>query len=145
MSIMKKVRSRQLFMGKLDHGADLLEEISHVCRIEDIGLGRIEALGAVRKACIGYYDQKAREYRFMDLNRHLEITHLIGNISLKDGAPIVHAHITLADEKGNAYGGHLAPGTIVFACEFILETFDGPVFTRGLDHQTGLPLWTMSE
>ena len=141
---MNKVQSRQLFIGKLDYGSDLLEEISLICQKEDIELGRVEALGAVQKACIGYYDQKAREYRFIELNRHLEITHLIGNISFKDGAPMVHAHITLADESGNAYGGHLSPGTIVFACEFILEVFDGPLLNRAFDQQTGLPLWSMS-
>ena len=145
MSTINKVQSRQLFIGKLDYGSDLLEEISLVCQKKDIELGRVEALGAVQKACIGYYDQKAREYRFIELNRHLEITHLIGNISFKDGAPMVHAHITLADESGNAYGGHLSPGTIVFACEFILEVFDGPLLNRDFDQQTGLPLWSMSE
>ncbi|MBW1828134.1 MAG: DNA-binding protein, partial [Deltaproteobacteria bacterium] len=49
------------------------------------------------------------------------------------------------DSTGKAFGGHLASGTIVFACEFILEALDGPAFTRGLDEVTGLPLWTMSE
>ncbi len=145
MSIMKKVISRQLFMGKLSYGKDLIEELTSICIMENIQLGRIEALGAVQKACIGYYDQNSREYQFMDLDQHLEIINFIGNVSLKDGDPIVHAHITLADEEGKAYGGHLAPGTTIFACEFILESFEGPAFNRGLDEETGLPLWDMSE
>ena len=145
MSIMKKVNSKQIFMGKLTYGIDLIEELTNICIQENIRLGRIEALGAVQKACIGYYDQNSREYQFIDMDQHLEITNFIGNISLKDGKPIVHAHVTLADEKGKAYGGHLAPGTIVFACEFILEAFEGPAFKRGYDEDTGLPLWDMSE
>ena len=56
---------------------------------------------------------------------------------------MVHAHLTLADEDGSAYGGHLMPGTEVFACEIILEAFEGPGFERRLDHETGLPLWEM--
>ena len=123
----------------------MLEEITNLCINENIKLARIEALGAVQKACIGYYDQNAREYQFIDLDQHLEITNLVGNISLKDGNPIAHAHITFADSTGKAFGGHLAPGTIVFACELILEALEGPDFTRGLDEETGLPLWTMSE
>ena len=141
----KTVKPGKIFMGKLDYGCDLLEEITNMCINENIRLARIEALGAVQKACIGYYDQNAREYQFIDLDQHLEITNLVGNISLKDGNPIAHAHITFADKTGKAFGGHLAPGTIVFACEFILEALDGPAFTRGLDEVTGLPLWTMSE
>ena len=145
MAIIRKVKSSRFFMGKLDHGSDLLEEITAICQKEDIRLGRIEALGAVKRACLGFYDQQSREYQFLELNEPLEITNLVGNVSLKDGNPIVHAHITLADESGKAYGGHLAPGTIVFACELSLESFDGPSFERGLDHKTGLPLWTMSD
>ena len=84
-------------------------------------------------------------YRFYDLNQTLEITNLIGNISIKDGVPIVHAHVTLSDKDGHAYGGHLAPGTIVFACEVVVQALDGPSFERGLDQKTGLPLWKMDE
>ena len=131
-------------MGKLTYGADLLEELTEVCRKEKVQLGRVEALGAVSRARLGFYNQQTREYQFFELDQPLEITKLVGNVSLKDGKPMVHAHVTLADEAGKAFGGHLAPGTIVFACEFILQAFEGPTFERGFDEQTGLPLWKMS-
>jgi len=143
MAIKHRIKSRELFMGKLSYGCDLLEEITSVCQKENIRLGRIEALGAVQKAHIEFYDQQTREYRFLKLTQPLEITKLTGNISLKDGNPFVHAHVTLADETGKTFGGHLAPGTVVFACEFIIEAFDGPVFERGFDEETGLPLWSI--
>jgi uncharacterized protein len=145
MSVVIKVSPRTTFMGRLNHGSDLLEEITAICRREDIRLGRIEALGAVQKACLGFYDQQLREYQFLVLDQPMEITKLIGNVSLKDNTPFVHAHITLADRTGHAYGGHLAPGTTVFACEFIVETFDGPVLERVFDEVTSLPLWVMPE
>ena len=145
MAIIKKVKTRELFMGKLNHGSDLLEEINGICRKENIRLGRIEALGAVQKARLGFYNQQTHEYNYFTIDQSLEILNLVGNVSLKDGNPIVHAHITLADKTGKAYGGHLALGTMVFACEFMLEAFDGPVFERGFDEETGLPSWTMSE
>ncbi|MDY6973963.1 MAG: PPC domain-containing DNA-binding protein [Thermodesulfobacteriota bacterium] len=144
MTSKAKVKSTELFMGKLNYGCDLLEELTAICKKEDIRLGRIEGLGAVQKACLGFYDQQKREYQFLTLSEPMEITKIVGNISLKDGNPFVHAHITLADEAGRAFGGHLAPGTVVFACEFIIESLDGPVFERNLDGKTGLPLWTMS-
>ena len=145
MAIMQKVKPRECLMGKLSHGADLLEEITDLCRREDIRLGRLEALGAVQRARLGFYDQQARLYQFLEIDRPLEITNLVGNVSLKDGNPFVHAHVTLADKAGNVFGGHLAPGTVVFACEFILESFEGPVFERNFDETTGLPLWTMEK
>jgi hypothetical protein len=145
MAIMKKVKTRELFMGKLNYGSDLLEEIHGICRKENIRLGRIEALGAVQKARLGFYNQQTHGYNFFTIDQSLEILNLVGNVSLKDGNPFVHAHITLADKTGKAYGGHLALGTVVFACEFILEAFDGPIFDRVLDEKTGLPLWKLSE
>ena len=145
MAVMKRVKPKELFMGKLSHGSDLLEEITDICRRENVQLGWIEALGAVQRARLGFYNQETHEYEFITVDQPLEITKLVGNVSLKDNSPFVHAHVTLADKKGNAYGGHVVSGTVVFACEFILEIFDGPVLQRELDEVTGLSLWTMPE
>ena len=130
-------------MGRLGFGCDLLEELNRVAREREIKLGRIEALGAVQKARIAYYDQNSRVYQFIDIDKAMEIVQLIGNISLKEAEPFVHAHITLADESGKVFGGHLAPGTILFACEFIIEALEGPDFNRSFDEETGLPLWNL--
>jgi len=143
MAIMKKVTIREVFMGKLEYGADLLEELNNLCRQENIKSGRIEALGAVQKASLGYYNQQTHEFQLYTLDKPLEIIKLIGNISMKDGEPMVHAHLTLSDEEGKAYGGHLTTGTIVFAGEFILEAFEAPILERGFDEITSLPLWNM--
>ena len=141
MAIYNQIKPGKTFMGKLKFGSDLLEELTSICVQNDIRLGRVEAFGAVEKAKIGFYDQQSREYNFMEIDKPLEITNLIGNISMRDGEPMVHAHITLADSLRNAYGGHLSPGTIVFACEFIMNSYDGPDYVRDYDEQTGLPLW----
>jgi len=143
MAMYHEVTPQRTFMGKLQFGADLLEELTGVCVENDIRLGRVEALGAVQQARIGFYDQRAKEYDFHEMDEPLEITKLIGNISLRDGKPMVHAHITLSDSEGNAYGGHLAPGTVVFATEFIIKAYDGPDYVRDYDEPTGLPLWKM--
>lgn len=143
MATLKEVDSKKRFMGRLDHGADLLEEITSFCTAENIRLGRIEAIGAVQRARLGYYDQKTLEYRFFTIDRPLEISALMGNVSVREGEPMIHAHVTLADDAGNAYGGHLAPGTVVFACEIIIEALDGQVLEREFDEETGLKLWRM--
>ena len=145
MAKMKKAKPREVFIGKLSHGSDLLEEITNICRRENIQLGWFEALGAVKKARLAFYNQETHDYEFFMLDQPLEITKLVGNVSLKDGNPFVHAHMTLADKAGNAFGGHLASGTVVFACEFILRIFDGPALKREPDEVTGLSLWTMPE
>jgi predicted DNA-binding protein with PD1-like motif len=141
MPIYNQVQLKKTIIGKLGHDKDLLEELQLVCKKENILLGRISAIGAVKKARIGFYDQAARQYNFLEINKNLEISSLTGNVSVRDDKPMVHAHITLCDCEGNAYGGHLAEGTIVFACEFVLDIYDGPQYLREYDETTGLPLW----
>lgn len=142
MSSCKEVNRRHTWIGRIPHGAGLLEELSRLCVEHDVRLGRLEAIGAVQKARISYYDQGTHEYREMAFDQPMEIAKLTGNVSLKDGRPFVHAHVTLADSRGRAFGGHLCPGTVVFACEFLLEAFEGDEFRRVQDDQTGLSLWT---
>ncbi|NTW82957.1 MAG: DNA-binding protein [Chlorobiaceae bacterium] len=141
MARIHKLNVKSIYMGRLKRGDDLLEAITKVCRENGISLGRVEAIGAVEKATLGYYDQAGKEYEYFTVDTPCEITSLLGNISLRDGEPMVHAHLTLAGRDGAVFGGHLASGTKVFACEIVLETFDGPEFKRGFDEETGLALW----
>jgi predicted DNA-binding protein with PD1-like motif len=138
----KRMRAKDVLLGRLQRGDDLLEALTDLVRREGVRLGRLEALGAVEKARVGYYDQAAYEYRYLDFDQDLEILALVGNVSLRDGQPMVHAHLTLGDAQGRAFGGHLAPGTRVFACEFAVEVLEGAEFHRGHDEATRLPLWT---
>ncbi len=132
-------------MGRLGKGDDLLTALEDCCRAKGIKLGEVRAIGAVTKARVGFYQQDLRKYMFFDLDRPLEILALIGNVSLKDGQPMVHAHVTLADEEGRAFGGHLAPGTEVFACEFVIQEYLSPeIPARQYDAETGLLLWPQS-
>ena len=143
MAIYNEVQLQRIFVGKLKYGSDLLEELTSVCEHNDIHIGRVEAIGAVKKARLCFYNQQERKYDFFEIEENLEITALLGNISMRDGKPMVHAHITLSGAQGRAYGGHLAPGTVVFACEFIIDVYQGPRLLRAYDEETGLPLWEM--
>jgi len=99
----RKVTSSEIFMGKLAFGCDLLEGLTKVCMEKNITLGRISAIGAVQSARIGFYDQKIREYKFILLDKPMEIAGLTGNISLKDKKPFVHAHVALSDKTGKTH------------------------------------------
>ena len=129
-------------MGRLAKGEDLLAALTKCAREHGITLGEVQAIGAVSQARVGYYHQAERKYYFLDLARPLEIASLIGNISLKDGEPMVHAHVTLSDSDGRAFGGHLAEGTVVFACEFAIQEYQSATaLVRQMDDPTGLFLW----
>jgi uncharacterized protein len=129
-------------IGRLAKGDDLLAALENCARKYEIILGEVQAIGAVSKARVGYYHQGERKYYFLDLARPLEILSLTGNISVKDGKPMVHAHVTLSDHEGRAFGGHLAEGTLVFACEFMIQEYQSATsLVRQMDDPTGLFLW----
>jgi predicted DNA-binding protein with PD1-like motif len=137
-----EIKPLRTIMGRLAKGADLLGALEEQCRLHNITLGEVRAIGAVTKARIGYYQQDIQKYMFLELDRPMEILTLTGNVSLKDGQIMVHAHVTLGDEQGRAFGGHLAAGAPVFACEFVIqECKSEKVFQRALDEETGLFLW----
>jgi hypothetical protein len=137
----REVQQTRILMGRLQHGEDLLKGLTNVCREHDVHLGKVTAIGAVQKARLEYYNQRNKQYEENDLAKPLEISSLVGNVSLKDDQPIVHAHVNLADSDGHVYGGHLSEGTIVFATEYMIEVYEGAAFRRQFDGVTGLPLW----
>ncbi len=137
--------SGKIIVSRLPHGGDLLEEITELARREGITVGTVSAIGAVRKARIGYYDQSSRAYREKEFARPLEICSCLGNISLQDGEVFAHLHVVLADGEGKTVGGHLRPGTVIFAAECRLEQLRGRPLERGYDERTGLSLWSGPE
>lgn len=129
-------------VGRLPRGADLLEALAEVARRHGVRTGWYQFFGAVERARLAFYDQARREYLPVEWDRPLEIAAGVGNVSLLDGEPFVHAHVTLSDREGRALGGHVLPGTVVFAAEYVLwELAGAPPLERHPDPDTGLRLW----
>jgi len=137
-----QVTEGRKFIGRFDFQADLLESMEGFCEKEKIALGAFSIIGALTSVKLGYYKQDEKKYvECLSLDKKLEITSCIGNISLKDKKIFVHAHITLADHQGNCYGGHLMPGACIFAAEYQVNEFIGTELHRRHDAETGLSLW----
>ena len=138
---LKNHNVKNTYLLRLDKGDDLLKALTKVVKDNEIELATISGLGAVSKVVYGYYDQQDWEYNFIKKKGQFEILSLNGNVSIKDGEPMVHAHIMLADDNGNAFGGHLAEGTTVFASEIEIQELDDADKVRKYDEDTGLTLW----
>lgn len=128
-------------MGQLPFGTDLLEGLTSIVQKENIRLGRIHAIGATTHAVVAYYDQNTKQYNPMEFSGGMEILNLTGNISIRDRKPFVHVHIVLSDREGKAFGGHVLPGTKLFALEVFIDELDGEELVRSHEEKTGLYLW----
>lgn len=138
---MSGYKIKRSIMGQLPFGADLYEGLTTIVQRENIRVGRLHGLGATTHAMVAYYDQRVKKYNSLEFPGGMEILNLHGNISIREGKPFVHAHIVLGDPNGNTVGGHLLPGTKVFACEVFIDEFEGEELVRQQENNTGLFLW----
>lgn len=90
----------------------------------------VTAVGSLTRASLRYAN---REHATV-LEGHFEVTSLVGTLS-DTGS---HLHITVADEDGRTYGGHLMEGSAVYTTmEIVVGRLPGVVFTRELDPTYG--------
>ncbi len=135
---------KQVKIFRIAPGEDLLEALRKKLLAERINAGMVSIIGALSQYKIGYYDQEAGEYKTFEGSGDFEILHCTGNVSMREGKPFPHIHITLADTEGKAFGGHVFEGCKVFVAEVILFEFDGPTLARMDDKETKLALWPLN-
>jgi uncharacterized protein len=128
-------------VGRLATGSDLVEEIERLCVVQQINAAWVSVIGAVRHAAFAYFDQAQHKYIELASATHHEIAGFIGNVSLREGKPYLHAHASFADEHGATVGGHLLRGNEVFVAEVQIRELADLELVRQFDEETGLALW----
>lgn len=129
-------------MVRLLPGTDLLTGLNEAAKELRFEAATLQLLGAVRTLSVAYFDQETRRYEPHSYTGGLEISGGVGNVSLKDGEPFVHMHLSgWAKEEGRAIAGHLIEGTEVYMIEAYYRVFEGPAPVRELDEEVGLPVW----
>jgi predicted DNA-binding protein with PD1-like motif len=126
---------------RLPKGEDLLAALANYCLEHNVTKGQVSLIGALERAVLGYYPQDSRQYVTRSLDGGAQILSGLGNVSLKDGLPCIHLHLTLLLPDFTVTGGHAMPGNILFAGEACITPIEGPRLHRGHDPATGLPLW----
>ena len=126
---------------RLERGSDMLASLNEAAQELGFEAGTVQAIGAVTELVVGYYHQEEREYRRIPFEEHLEIASALGNVSLKDGRPFVHMHVTATRPDGKTVGGHLMEGTSVFLIEAYFRALGGPPPVREQAEELGLAVW----
>lgn len=133
----------QIFFSRILEGEDLAEVIKK--RIEESGIkaGIFILIGSLKNVIIGYYTEG--QYSRIELVGPLEIASCMGNIAVdKKGELIVHPHVVVSNEKGEAFGGHLMKGSIVgVTAELVIIEAVGVNLQRAFDEKTKLNLWKL--
>lgn len=116
---------------RLTPGQDLKLEVVNYVREHQIKAGGVmTCVGSLSRAVIRMANEKITK----TFEQKFEIVSLVGTLS-QDGC---HLHISLSDEEGRVIGGHLKEGCLVYStAEIVLAEFDGMVFNRVHDQETG--------
>ena len=133
----KRIEDKIVF--RLEIGDRLMESAQNISADENIKLASINGIGACSKIEMGYIDLSIKEYVFKTFEGNMEILHATGNITLKDGEPFPHIHISVADDACKAFGGHLNEATISATFEGVMQIIDHEIH-REFNEDLGLAL-----
>ncbi len=112
--------------------------------IKGVECAWLNGIGALENPEIGYYSIDDKSYHRKHFKGEFELTSLIGNITMKEGKPFAHTHITFSDTNYKVFGGHLFDAKITAAGEFLMQLGNDKII-RKINHEIGLPLWCLEE
>jgi len=138
----------RVMVARLKSGSDLLGALQEM--VEDEGVEAVVILsgvGLLGEARLRNCKSLPEEFPITDENRTylsfsrpLEVLSMSGNVSMAEGSPLVHAHVTLSYVEGDeigVVGGHLIEGCIVFGfAEVILMELEGVQMEKRFDEET---------
>ncbi len=104
----------------LKAGAKIPDDIVGIARREKIATAEVEAIGGVEKLRLAYFNHEARKYEEHDFEEFLEVTSLLGNVTVKDGKPFLHIHGNFGRRDLSVLGGHVVEATVFPLLEVVL-------------------------
>ncbi len=128
----------------LAKGDNINKTFESFAEVKGIGCAWLNGIGALENPEIGYYSLEDKAYHRKTFKGEYELTSLIGNITLKEGKPFSHTHITFSDTEFRVFGGHLFNANITAAGEFIMQ-FGSDEINREMNAEIGLSLWCLEE
>ncbi len=128
----------------LAKGDNINKTFESFAEVKGVGCAWLNGIGALENPEIGYYSLEDKSYYRKTFKGEYELTSLIGNITLKEGKPFSHTHITFSDTEFRVFGGHLFNANITAAGEFIMQ-FGSVEINREMNAGIGLPLWCLEE
>jgi predicted DNA-binding protein with PD1-like motif len=123
----------------LDTDDEVATELGKFVREQEVEAASITAIGAFRRAVLGYFQWDAKEYKKIMVEEQVEVLSLLGDVAVGDQGPTLHLHAVLGKADGSTVGGHLLEALVRPTLEVIL--IQPPSYLRKRkDPETGLAL-----
>lgn len=135
------VKGIKRYIVSLNNRVSIMEALAAFCKDQKVYCGKVSGLGAICSATFRFLDPATKKYVDKTFEEQMEISNLTGNISLKDGQPYLHVHITSCRRDYTCIGGHLLDARVNGACELFVEDYYLTAAGRRPDEETGLNLY----
>lgn len=113
--------SPRTFILIFETGDELAEGLLRFAREQRLSAASFKAVGALSSVRLGWFSWEGKRYEpSVTLDEQVELLSLIGDVALKDGEPVVHAHAVIGKKDDTAHGGHLLNARIRPTCEVVL-------------------------
>ena len=136
----KKGNIGRVFIVRIDHGDDLLEELEKLAKLENIESASMVLLGAVIKGKLVTGPKEnivPPDPIWAEFDNVNEVVG-VGNIFTEDGVPKIHLHTAAGDRDGNAVVGCLRGSSEIFmVVEVLILELTGMSASRMFDSSIG--------
>ena len=141
---MRFQRFAERYQLRVESGEQVAATLLSWLKQQAIGYAAINGLGAVRSATLSYWNSQTTEYEPHALEEQMEVVSLVGNVTVKEGAPFLHIHVSLGRSDLSLVGGHLNEMVVHPNLELWLRPEAQPVH-RAIDESCGLYLMDLPE
>lgn len=124
----------------LERGDDLRPSLEGLATELGLAAARVTALGALEDPELGSFDLPTKVYHKKVFPGIWELLSLVGNLSLVDGRPFLHAHVALSGHDFRVFGGHLFEARVGVMVELFLDPYPTPLH-RSFSEKVGLNQW----
>lgn len=108
------------YIISIENKSSVVEALNDFIKNQNIQSGEITGIGAVSEATLRFFVPSTKKYVDKIFKEQMEVTNISGNVSMIEGKPTLHLHITLGREDYTALAGHLLDARISGAGEFII-------------------------
>jgi predicted DNA-binding protein with PD1-like motif len=133
------VANQKTFAIIFNTGDQVMAGLKSFAQEQHLAASHFTAIGAFKEVSLGYFDWEKKDYLKIPVHEQVEVLSLVGDVTINDGKPNIHAHVVLGKRDGSTYGGHLIEAEVRPTLEVILT--ESPAhLERRFDEEAGLAL-----
>jgi predicted DNA-binding protein with PD1-like motif len=139
-----KATKQKTFAIIFNTGDEVVAGLKAFAGEKGLAASHFTAIGAFKDVVLGYFDWEKKDYTNIPIHEQVEVLSLVGDVTLDEGKPNIHAHVVLGKQDGSTCGGHLIEPRVRPTLEVML-TESPDHLTRRFDRESGLALICLEE